>query len=542
MRKFGLLLVALIAPLFLLPPLSWGSCYTKTTSCGGTTHRCGFDCPQTPNSGSIAQCSPSPNACYPSAMAVLGTTSNGCSNPSYGCGYTQSGLWYNIICCSTQAEADSAKCANNPQAEGCTDECTESKNQCESQGGIFSGSAVSGRCLGTCNLCQTEISKNALKRIGELCCQAGVAPPQNPQCVITGVDTSGVSQFEYLAGSLRCDFNNWESQQICQDFRDSLENLSSSSAPVSSSSVSEYCKVFPEDLACICADDPTNPDCAYLNSSSSEGAPEGDSSGSTGSSGSGGGGEGSSGSGGGGAGGSGDWEYDYRDSLHKIINTTARTANNTEGLRDSLGTIAFLLRFAPCLWGDCSTDTSKTDSLLEQMLDTTGTGVLAGDTTGTGVLDSLGAFGDSLAAGTWSGGWGDCDTTGGNKCDSQFIGEGGLDSAGNAIKGSIGALGDSLANGVVGDSLAAWQGLFTNGKLSGSGSNSCPAVFNKTYQIPFGISQASFTLNFVCRSVFGGVTAWQLARVLLRALVAIGCMWWLFRQAMGIGGGSDDDD
>lgn len=527
------IVIALLVIFALLPLMSWGACnqYDINIANGGS-------------------------GCYPNLFVDCNscTTDWGkrrCQDPCLYGGYSNcrviqgphyvgSSIYVTYIRCASQAEADSVKCALNPQAAGCTDDCTESKNECESQGGVFSGSAITGRCLGSCNLCKSEKFQKHLKRIGELCCEAGVAPPQNPQCVITGVDTSGVSQFGYLLGSLRCDFNNWESQKICQDFRDSLDNLSSSSVSSSSSSVNEYCRVFPDDLACVCADDPTNPDCAYLNSSSSEGAPEGDSSGSTGSSGSGGGGgEGSSGSGGGGAGGAGDWEYDYRDSLGKIIKTTARTANNTEGLRDSLGTIAFLLRYAPCLWGDCSTDTSKTDSLLGVMLDSTG---YPQDTTDTGVLDSLGALGDSLAAGTWSGGWGDCDTTGGNKCDSQFIGNGGLDSAGNAIKGSIGALGDSLADGVVGDSLAAWQGLFSNGKLSGTGSNSCPAVFKKQYVVPLGISSATLSLNFVCRSVFGGVTAWQLARVLLRAIIAIGCMWWLFRQAMGLGGGSDDDD
>lgn len=156
--------------------------------------------------------------------------------------------------------------------------------------------------------------------------------------------------------SMGCNTSNWETQKICDAFYDesSSSESSSSSTAQSSSSISEYCLIFPNDLACICAENPEHPDCAYLSSNSSSDSQDPGSSG--------GGGDTSSDSGGGGtpaSSGSGgvagdDWEYDYRDSLHRIINATTRTASNTQAIEDNTGAIASILRAAKCLFTDCT--------------------------------------------------------------------------------------------------------------------------------------------------------------------------------------------
>lgn len=186
---------------------------------------------------------------------------------------------------------------------------------------------------------------------------------------------------------------------------------------------------------------------------------------------------------------------------------------------------------------------SQIDSLLGFYGDTTGA-VAAGDTAGLmGGLDSLGKWlKDSTLIGSifGSGDGALCDTTKGEKCASLG---GSLDSAASSYGTTAQALKDSLV-GLVGDSLAQWDNALTNnGVISGSGSASCPAVLSKNYEVVIK-NNVKFTYNlgkYLCYDVGLGITLWALARVLLRAMVAISCMWWLYRAVTGTDSGGNDD-
>ena len=138
-----------------------------------------------------------------------------------------------------------------------------------------------------------------------------------------------------------------------------------------------------------------------------------------------------------------------------------------------------------------------------------------------------------------------CDTTGGRKCDGNLIGSGGISSASGQYRDTYHALGDSLTGGAFGDSLSNWASKFNNSRLSGGGSDNCPSVFTRTWTIPFarlGSVQVGPIGTYVCAPIFGNVTGFALGRVLLRAIVAISCMWFLFKCATGFRGGSDGED
>ena len=161
-----------------------------------------------------------------------------------------------------------------------------------------------------------------------------------------------------------------------------------------------------------------------------------------------------------------------------------------------------------------------------------------------GKYDSLKSWGDSLtgAMGDWLQG---CDTTGGEHCDNIYIGSHGLDSATSGMKGAAKALRDSMLNGRFADSLDLWASKFNNPKISGSGSNTCPSALTRFYNLNFGsmgeVQMGSFG-TYLCEPIFGSVTPWTLGRILLRAIVAISCMWFLFKCATGFKGDSGEED
>ena len=55
------------------------------------------------------------------------------------------------------------------------------------------------------------------------------------------------------------------------------------------------------------------------------------------------------------------------------------------------------------------------------------------------------------------------------------------------------------------------------------------------------VSMGSFG-TYLCQPIFGTITPWALGRVLLRAIVAISCMWFLFKCATGFKGDSGEED
>lgn len=180
------------------------------------------------------------------------------------------------------------------------------------------------------------------------------------------------------------------------------------------------------------------------------------------------------------------------------------------------------------------------DSTFADWSDTSGAAA-AGDTTGKG--GELDALGDSLANALW--GY-PCDTTGGKSCNTAYIGANGIANARNGWKGAADALGDSLNGGAIKDSVNSWTNkIVNNGVLSGNGAATCPAVFNRTWQVPLGTG-ITYTFGpfgkIVCYDFFGGITFWALARIVLRAMVAITCMWWLYHAVTGTTARGDDDE
>lgn len=190
-------------------------------------------------------------------------------------------------------------------------------------------------------------------------------------------------------------------------------------------------------------------------------------------------------------------------------------------------------------------DTSRAPSEILALLK----GLVGGDTTGNYDSTGWGATSDTamhatdsaIAQGTWTSAL-SCDTTGGRKCDGSIIGAHGLDSARSGIKGTFGAMADTVRNGAFGDSLADWGSKFTGGTITGSGSDACPAVLARQYHIEL-LQGAGFDLTlgrYLCSPLVGQTTAWSLCRLLLRASVALACMWFLFHSATGFGGKDED--
>lgn len=180
------------------------------------------------------------------------------------------------------------------------------------------------------------------------------------------------------------------------------------------------------------------------------------------------------------------------------------------------------------------------DSTFADWSDTSGAAA-GGDTTGKG--GELDALGDTLESVLW--GY-PCDTTGGKSCNTAYIGADGIANARNGWKGAADALGDSLNGGAVKDSVNSWTNkIVNNGVLSGNGAATCPAVFNRTWQVPLGTG-ITYTFGpfgkIVCYDFFGGITFWALARIVLRAMVAITCMWWLYHAVTGTTARGDDDE
>ena len=341
---------------------SWAACtsvdwgYGSGSVCGCVGWDRPFDCPSILNANggyytSVRQKSPAYGPC--NWLTRPSPCSNVCGNVSCGI-WTESPCVYSLFC-DTQAEVDSVACANNPDLPNCRNACSDYKDECESHGGNWQGSVTSDTtCASTCDLCGTPESQAMREYVYNSCCEGGLTPQYS--CGFPGGPSSisGMVYSDVL--SMGCNTSNWETNKICDAFYEesSSSESSSSSSAQSSSTISEYCLLFPTDLACICAENPEHPDCAYLSSSSSSDSQEPGSSGGGGdtSSDSGGGGSPSS-SGSGGVAGD-DWEYDYRDSLHRIINATTRTATNTQKIEDNTNGIWNLLKNAKCLFTDCT--------------------------------------------------------------------------------------------------------------------------------------------------------------------------------------------
>lgn len=123
------------------------------------------------------------------------------------------------------------------------------------------------------------------------------------------------------------------------------------------------------------------------------------------------------------------------------------------------------------------------------------------------------------------------------------------DSLGGAVAGmraTLQEIRDTLDNSAISDSLARWDALITNnGVITGTGSNTCPSILTRQVTIDFpvvGRVQGGTLGKYLCEPVDPfGVTLWTFVRLILRAIVAITCMFWLYRAVLGLDGRDDED-
>ena len=85
--------------------------------------------------------------------------------------------------------------------------------------------------------------------------------------------------------------------------------------------------------------------------------------------------------------------------------------------------------------------------------------------------------------------------------------------------------------------------LTNNGTISGNGSNNCPSLLTRHHTLTIGsVSVDVGSLGgSLCEPIVGGVTMWAMARMLLRAIVAIGCMLWIYSEVVGVKTTGEDD-
>lgn len=109
----------------------------------------------------------------------------------------------------------------------------------------------------------------------------------------------------------------------------------------------------------------------------------------------------------------------------------------------------------------------------------------------------------------------------------------------DSIGGSMVTTFDSGAGKFYKDTLNGWinNGL-QNSVLSGTGSNNCPAFLMSSYPMTIGNITFDLTQNvklgqYLCQPVIGGRSGWEIGRTILRIIVSIGCMFFLFKCATG---------
>lgn len=460
------------------------------------------------------------------------------SKQSEYCSYEyQMSCSYFAICCGTQAEADSVACANDPTLPQCVVEtdttlwaCSEDmvngapvariyRLECRAQNGVV----VS--CNGKQNV-DIETDGQMTAAYGGTCAQNGyengVQSGGGPQ------DSTGVNGDCFAITGATCHMkdpvsgNTWRCD--CDgDCNVAVRMMAQGQCrnPYEQSSAS---------------------DSLHLGSSGSANS-SASSSGSEGSSGS----SSPSSSGSGGSSGSGeDFEYDYTAVLEDIRANTQYTGQQARDLNGKAATANDLLQqiankdFSPTInvGGPNVTlnaDTARAPAAILGLLQDklAGGEPNSADTAGSGAqLDGIKGSIDSLLSSTGA--------------LVESVGDS-VPAARASFSGAASALADSMTTGIYGDSVAKWEGmLLNNGTLTGSGSDNCPSILRRTWRVTIK-GNAAFTMgplgSILCAAVPGaGVTFWALCRVLIRALVAITCMWWLYRAVTGTDGGGSDED
>lgn len=504
-------------------------------------------------------------ACYSRFSAGSVLTLAYCRDPRYG----DIGCNFSFTCCDTQAEADSVNCVNNGQEwvnGSCKEPVTEDTEtmekvveQCDKVGGEPNFRYnEQGNVIGYCDICgqdengnytsikvqQTaqQIKKECCGRLGEFGGAVFDCKSQTGGCYAADCDWAASGYNAY------------------GDIQPNVCDLGAPLDPVTG--LPAKCAEFADTTGSGGGDGPSSSSSGSESSSSGTGDPMVDG------------------------------LEDIKDTLHKMLQMdTILSQNDTmihwdlvevikELQKDKKDTFQINIagdtiivqpadvHFNPTIQGDTIIVNNDSlagaiQALAEAMANIRGDSsgsyndsalmaAIWGDTAGHSLGDTSG-WGDSLGGlqgkidslGLGSGAYGDCDTTGGKTCDEQYIGKDGIATAAGKYKDLAKGLRDSvLENGPVHDSVQAWSNLFKSEKLSGGGSNACPTILTKTWSVDFKLTQVEIGPlgKYVCSPIMGNITPWQVGRTLLRALVAIACMWWLFRQAMGVSGGSDDDE
>ena len=269
---------------------------------------------------------------------VLGGSAATCDEPQYPCGqgyemsyvgklecfsdcmnrgYGHPERHCNLQCC-TKCGADSLNCNGiwNSAECKCSDGCAQERAACEARGGTFHGAFSQSEqcCAGECDLCSSGAVTQTVERYKSICCAAGLAfPDVGSVCSSTGdIGPCSIDVSTVCTPDAPCD---------CVGPEDAGFTLlrAQCNSPGSSNSGG---------------------------SSSSGGGSSSDNGGSSG--------------GGGSSGNGNDWEYDYNDSLHKIIVNTAAT---TDGIQDVIS--CFVM-------GMCKDDLDETNRKIQSVGDSIG--------------------------------------------------------------------------------------------------------------------------------------------------------------------------
>lgn len=114
------------------------------------------------------------------------------------------------------------------------------------------------------------------------------------------------------------------------------------------------------------------------------------------------------------------------------------------------------------------------------------------------------------------------------------------------VRSALYNLRDTLNKGAYMDSVTAWEIKLTdNGVITGGGSQDCPEPLRRSFTWNLGsklgvIQIGSF--KYICDDLLGiGITLWGLARMVLRCMVSILCMLWIYRTVIGVESSNDED-
>lgn len=541
-------LLALLAVL-LVCTHSWGACVTGTYSgsnCSGCSNSVGYiDCC---NDGvKNDRCNPTPaDLCNGSEPP---TTCGHFAQPIFG-GYCESNRPWSYyratlswgIRCDTQVEIDSVKCALDPTAEGCIVEtdttlfaCTDNisgngglyRLSCKALGGVVTS------CNGKTNV-DIATDGTLVRPLQGTCAQNGfgtgviggatadsTSTPKsaNADCFAV-IGSKCVMKDKASGNTFTCDCDGScdyalrsliAGNATCTNPYEQPEENDSLTLPLSSDS-----------------QDPTSSGSGEGSSPSSSPSGEGNSS---------------------------DFEYDYTEFLTNIQANTQQTATELGRSNEFLNGI--------------QNNTETANSLLQAIANkdwspTINVGAphvnVQGDTNIINVQgDTARAPSEILALLRQGGNSDPADTAGlGAQLAGYVLGIDSLvgegvpdmsDSLGGAIAGmraTLQEIKDTMDNSAISDSLTRWNALITNnGVITGEGSNACPSILTRQVTIDFpivGSVQGGTFGKYLCEPVEPfGVTLWTFVRLILRAVVAITCMFWLYRAVLGLDGREDED-